>query len=82
MCYFQIVKFELHKERKLKNKYQAEAQTRYQVVANPSPSKAVGDEHRRFWVVDTEQGPYFVAPGIIMRGFDNEEEAERYRASL
>ena len=50
---------------------------RYQLAINPTPSPEPGDEHRKYWVVDTSPSPYFVAPGIIIRGFDGREEAER-----
>ena len=55
---------------------------RYQVAINPSPSPEPGDEHRQFWVVDASPIPYFVEPGVIVRGFDDKDEAKLYKNSL
>jgi len=85
MCFFQSVKFELHPEER-KNMYCAESKQRYSVFENPNAcSEYQGDNNKLFWVIDVVKQPWhtcFIEPGILIRGFDSREDAERYAASL
>ncbi len=60
-------------------KQEYQPQMRYRVYTNPESTDESGDEHKKYWVVDTMRTSYFVEPGIIVRGFDQEEDAQRFR---